>query len=166
MAPAAAQNHQMSSMRWLKVVKSCYQNHCFTKIERNFVRYHDGIIPVCCILKGCCGACMSTWLISWNHAHGRLFQYFSSNGCFLHFTHKSLPRAVFRLQKKSCHHVPFREIMHMRGYSETSAQTDVGFIFRLNHYRMLYYWSFWMRFYQSAIWLWAMTHCSQYRDDT
>ena len=54
-APAAAQNHEMSSMRWLKVVRSCYQNNYFAKIEKQFFRFHDGIIPACCILKGCCG---------------------------------------------------------------------------------------------------------------
>ena len=40
-APAAAQNHQMSSMRWLKVVKSCYQIDYFTKMEKQFFRNHD-----------------------------------------------------------------------------------------------------------------------------
>ena len=40
-APAAAQNHQMSSMRWLKVVISCYQNNYSTKKNRLFV----GMIP-------------------------------------------------------------------------------------------------------------------------
>ena len=55
-APTAAQNHQMSSMRWSKVVKSCYQNNHFAKIEKQFFRYHDGINPACCILKDCFGA--------------------------------------------------------------------------------------------------------------
>ena len=54
-APAAAQNHQMSSMRWLKVVRSCYQNDYFTKMKKQFFRYHDGIFSACSILKGCCG---------------------------------------------------------------------------------------------------------------
>ena len=44
----------MSSMRWSKVVKSCYQNNYFAKIEKQFVWYHDGINAACCILKGCC----------------------------------------------------------------------------------------------------------------
>ena len=47
----------MSSMRWLKVVKLCYQNNHFAKMEKQFFRYHVGIFPTCCILKGCCGAC-------------------------------------------------------------------------------------------------------------
>ena len=54
-APAAVQNHQMSSMRWLKVVKSCYQNHYFAKMGKQFFRYHDGINPAYCLLKDCCG---------------------------------------------------------------------------------------------------------------
>ena len=58
----AAQNHQMSLMRWLKVVKSCYQNNHFAKMEKQFFRYHDSIFPACCILKGCCGACCCTKL--------------------------------------------------------------------------------------------------------
>ena len=57
---ATAQNHSMSLMRWLKVAKSSYENVYFTKIEKQFFRYHDGIIPACCILKGCCGACSCT----------------------------------------------------------------------------------------------------------
>ena len=35
-APASAQKHQMSSMRWSKVVKSCHQNNHFVKIEKWF----------------------------------------------------------------------------------------------------------------------------------
>ena len=33
-AAGAGENNQMSSMRWIKWVKSCYQNHHFTKIEK------------------------------------------------------------------------------------------------------------------------------------
>ena len=53
--PAAAQKRQISTIRRLKVVKSCYQNPCFTKMEKEFFRYHDGIIPTYCILKDCRG---------------------------------------------------------------------------------------------------------------
>ena len=60
MEPVAAKNYQISSMRRLKVVKSCYQNHYFTKIENQFFPNNDGIIPACCILKGCRGACICT----------------------------------------------------------------------------------------------------------
>ena len=48
------------------------------------------------------------WLISRNHAHQKLFQYFSSNGCCLHFTHTSLPEAVLCLQDESGHDASFR----------------------------------------------------------
>ena len=33
---------------------------------------------------------MQWLLMSWNHVHESLLQHFSLNGCFLHFTHKSL----------------------------------------------------------------------------
>ena len=58
-------------------------------------------------------------LISRNHAHQTLFQYFSSNGYCLHFTHTSLPEAVLRLQDESGHDASFRaraiifEIFHL-----------------------------------------------------
>ena len=43
-APAAAQNHQMSLMRLLKLVKSCIKfKHYFTKMEKQIFRNHDDI---------------------------------------------------------------------------------------------------------------------------
>ena len=35
-ARATAQNHQMSSMTWLKVAASCYQNHYLSIIQKQF----------------------------------------------------------------------------------------------------------------------------------
>ena len=53
-APVAAQNHQMSLMKCLKVIKSCYQINYFTKIEKQFFRLFDGMIPAYSFQKGCC----------------------------------------------------------------------------------------------------------------
>ena len=54
-APVAAENCQMSSIKWIKWVKSCHRNHYFIKMEKQFFRYHDGIIPASCDLEDCCG---------------------------------------------------------------------------------------------------------------
>ena len=78
-------------------------------------------------------------LISWNLAHERLLQYFSSNGCFLHFTDESLPKAAFQLQNESCHHASFRQIMRVRAFFSTSAQTDVSFILPTNRYLRMHF---------------------------
>ena len=43
--------YQMSSMRLLKVVASRYQNHYFTKNEKQFFRCLDSVITAYCILK-------------------------------------------------------------------------------------------------------------------
>ena len=51
----SAQNYQMRSTRWSKVVKSSYQNGSFTKTEKDFFRHHDCIHPAYPIPKGCCG---------------------------------------------------------------------------------------------------------------
>ena len=58
---------------------------------------------------------------------------------FLHFPPKSLRQAMFRLWNYSCHDSSYCKIMRMRGSSSTSAQTDVSFMFRLNHYLRLHF---------------------------
>ena len=58
---------------------------------------------------------------------------------FLHFPPKSLHQAMFCLWNYSCHDTSYCKIMRLRGSSSTSAQTDVSFMFRLNHYLRLHF---------------------------
>ena len=90
-------------------------------------------------------------VISWclilsNHAHESLVQYFSSNGCCLHFPSKLEDVAEFPLWKQWYHDASISQIIHMRTIA--FALRIVHFLqnFHLSEYLKIFLWCFYEGF--------------------